>query len=650
VRFEVVVGGGSVAGSPAVSDADGVAILERWTLGTGAGRNELRATVAGATAVSFEAIATPGGAKAVVAMQGGGQTAAAGSTVPINPAVAVRDTFANPVPGVTVVFSVEQGGGGVTGARATSDSAGVAAVGGWTLGPASGEHHLIARVPGLPSITFSAIAAAGAAANAAAAAGDGQTASVGTLVSVPPAVRVADQNGNPVAEIEVTFSVAAGGGSVTGATTSTDGAGIATVGGWELGTTPGPNTLTATAAGLTESAVSFDATATAGPAASVTPAAGEGQSAAAGTQVSIDPAVRVTDAFGNPVSGASVVFAVTSGGGSVTGANRNTTSSGFATVGSWTLGATPGANSLTATVAGGSIAGNPVIFNATGTGDGPASGYDIVVRFNAGSVPTAAQQGAFDAAEDRWEEVVIGDLPDVPVDRPTGTCSSTSPINETVDDLLILVTLEAIDGPGGVLGSAGPCLIRSGSDLPLAGSMRFDTADLTGLESSGLLEEVVLHEMGHVLGVGSLWRRFGFLADPSQSGGVDPHFTGAQAIAAFNALGGSGYTGAKVPVEDTGGSGTADAHWRETIFDKEVMTGWIDAGTNPLSAVTVSSLSDHGYTTDPDSSEPLSLSFSLSIVPRSRASPSAVLLVDDVAHGPIEVVDSRGRTERILQE
>lgn len=378
--------------------------------------------------------------------------------------------------------------------------------------------------------------------------------------------------------------------------------------------------------------------------------AGNTQSAAVGTPVSTPPSVRIFGADGSPLRGITVKFEVVSGGGSVTGSPAVSDATGVASIERWTLGTVPGVNSLTATVAGGAIGGSPITFTATGTGATPTPGYDILIRYNAGSSPTTAQRQAFYAAAARWEEVVIGDLPDVPVDRPVGTCSSTSPIDETVDDLLILVTLEAIDGPGGVLGSAGPCMIRSGSHLPLAGSMRFDTADLTGLESSGLLDEVVLHEMGHVIGIGSLWSLFGHLADPSGSGGVDPHFTGPLAVAAFDAMGGTGYAGAKVPVEDTGGSGTADAHWRESIFDREVMTGWIDAGSNPLSSVTVSSLADHGYTTDPASADPLSLSFSASIVPRPGSSPSALLLVDDLEEGPIEVVGPRGRTARILRD
>src|SRR3712207_7394171 len=42
----------------------------------------------------------------------------------------------------------------------------------------------------------------------------------------------------------------------------------------------------------------------------------------------------------------------------------------------------------------------------------------------------------------------------------------------------------AIDGPGGVLGQAGPDYVRGGSYLPVHGVMEFDTADLARLERS----------------------------------------------------------------------------------------------------------------------------------------------------------------------
>jgi hypothetical protein len=68
-----------------------------------------------------------------------------------------------------------------------------------------------------------------------------------------------------------------------------------------------------------------------------------------GTDVTELPSVLVLDQSGAPVVGATVTFTVTSGGGLVTGGNTTTNPSGIATVGSWTLGTTAGANTLVAT-------------------------------------------------------------------------------------------------------------------------------------------------------------------------------------------------------------------------------------------------------------------------------------------------------------
>jgi hypothetical protein len=56
-------------------------------------------------------------------------------------------------------------------------------------------------------------------------------------------------------------------------------------------------------------------------------------------------------------------------------------------------------------------------------------------------------------------------------------------------------------------------------------------------------------------------------------------------------LGGTG----NVPVENTGGLGTRNGHWRETTFGNELMTGFLNSGKNPLSRLTIASLRDLGY-------------------------------------------------------
>lgn len=167
----------------------------------------------------------------------------------------------------------------------------------------------------------------------------------------------------------------------------------------------------------------------------------------------------------------------------------------------------------------------------------------------------------------------MGDLPDVILNVAAGTCGPLSPaVSEQIDDLVIFVSLVPIDGVGRILGAAGPCFIRISNGLSILGAMRLDTDDLDALEAQGLLGDVILHEMGHVLGFGSLWQTKSLLADPSLDGGADPHFTGPKAFLAFDGVGGTTYSGGeKVPVENTGGGGAADAHWREVTFTNELM-------------------------------------------------------------------------------
>ena len=92
------------------------------------------------------------------------------------------------------------------------------------------------------------------------------------------------------------------------------------------------------------------------------------------------PSVTVEDTNQAPLAGVTVTFAVTGGGGTVTGASQVTDASGKATVGEWVLGPNTGTNTVTASVAGSGITGNPVTFTATGTGGGPAPDT-AVVRF-----------------------------------------------------------------------------------------------------------------------------------------------------------------------------------------------------------------------------------------------------------------------------
>jgi hypothetical protein len=189
--------------------------------------------------------------------------------------------------------------------------------------------------------------------------------------------------------------------------------------------------------------------------------------------------------------------------------------------------------------------------------------------------------------------------------------------NLVYDDLVIEAHLIDIDGPEGVLGRAGPTGIRTSDGLTATGLMEFDVADAVVFAELGLWDDIVFHEMMHVLGIGTLWDFNDLLqTESTQTGGIDTKkptddvyettivYTGAAGIAAND--------GNTLYVEQDGGSGTAGGHWNEIIWDEgsnefvkdldgyenEIMTGFID-DLNYLLAFSVASLADIGYTLVP---------------------------------------------------
>ena len=111
-------------------------------------------------------------------------------------------------------------------------------------------------------------------------------------------------------------------------------------------------------------------------------AAGDNQTATAGSAVAIRPSVIVRDQDGHPMSGATVTFTVDSGGGTVAGSSPATGSDGVAAVGSWTLGGVAGRNRLKATT--GSLA--PVFFTATAIVTGGSTLADVTIPSSGGTI------------------------------------------------------------------------------------------------------------------------------------------------------------------------------------------------------------------------------------------------------------------------
>lgn len=612
-------------------------------------------SAAGAAAASVaSACSEPKPPTDITAASATTQTSVAGANVGTPPMVKVINKDGDGVGGVVVTFELTGGGGSLGATSVTTADDGTASTS-WKLGTAVGVNRLRASATGLTGspVGFIANGTAGAPASMAIDAGINQVAVISSPVTIKPAVRILDANNNPVPDVTVTFAVTGGGGSLTGAVATTSSAGIATVGGWTLGANVGVNTLTASVAGLPT--LEFTATAQ-DPPPFFSINAGDKQAVMVSTSVPTPPSVIVTKA-GAPQAGVSVTFSVLGGGGSITGATTTTNANGIATVGSWTLGSGMGLNTLQASVDGQTVAGSPVTFVASGCG-GVGSGYRITLCFTADM--TVSQKAAFTSAAARWESIITGDLSDITL-QPGNLVGGSScggrafsmAGGTVLDDLLIFATIEPIDGPSNVLGSASPCLIRNSNHLSVVGSMRFDVADVGSLSASNL-NSVILHEMGHVIGIGTTsWQALPntttpFLQNLSSSNTVnDTYFNGPTAVAAFNEAGGTAYIGNRVPVENSGGPGTINSHWRESVLKNELMTGFLDNNTNPLSAITVASLQDLGYSVNIANADPFVFSPFL-MAPGSKSA-SSIPLVNDIDTFPVQVVDARGRVVRIIR-
>ena len=257
-----------------------------------------------------------------------------------------------------------------------------------------------------------------------------------------------------------------------------------------------------------------------------------------------------------------------------------------------------------------------------------AAGDSFSIDLVVGSSITPSQAEVLQAARRRWEQVIVRGLPDAPVDTSVleSACGLTASEDRIqIDDLVIVAAAESIDGPGQVLGRAGPCIARADSGAPLVGVMIFDEADLETLESAGRLGAVFLHEMGHVLGIGTLWADASLVENPSlpDNPDADTRFVGAEAARVADALIGSGRG---VPVENGARPGSSDGHWREAVFGDELMTPALGGLTSeaPLSALTIASLEDLGfYVTDRQAADSYTVSPPVAVAGLSVAAPAS---------------------------
>src|SRR6056297_3530754 len=211
----------------------------------------------------------------------------------------------------------------------------------------------------------------------------------------------------------------------------------------------------------------------------------------------------------------------TTDGGTTDGGTTDdgTTDGGTTDGGTTDGGTTDGGTTDGGTTDGGTTDGGTTDDGTTGTD--PADGFDIDFAFSGFDGQYAGLVDAFTNAAAILEGIILADLPDM-----------TFWSGETIDDVLISASLISIDGSYGVLGRAGPTAIRSDIKLPSKGMMEFDTADATRLDTEGKWEAVIIHEMLHVLGMGTLWGD-GLLDLATGEGTSDARFTGVNGNAAY---------------------------------------------------------------------------------------------------------------------
>lgn len=347
--------------------------------------------------------------------------------------------------------------------------------------------------------------------------------------------------------------------------------------------------------------------------------------------------------FEDPDSDA-LTYEIVSGNPGIT---RTSLSGDIATVAGIAEGTAP--VTIRATDPEGLSAEQTVQMNVIAPGDPEGFDFDLVA---VGDFPEHVMHTVEQAVE-RWRRIVAQtELPtaDVLADDDL-ECFGVRPgfRMPEIEDLLVLATVTSDNNSAFM---AGPCRMRDGSHLPLVAVVKFNATSLDQLDADGRLSEVAVHLIGHVLGIGTIWDDLGLLRNPSRQGnrGADTHFTGPLATAAFDAAGGAAYTGgARVPVENGFSDTWNDSHWRTSVMQNEIMTPFacVEPGSSPLSAITIQTLADFGYSVDVSLADPYTLPVAGTASADLAADP--VGLGNDVPRGPVRVMNERGEVVRVLR-
>ncbi len=430
-------GGSFSGGATVVTDISGQA-SNTYTPGTAAGSYTVEARVPGldGSPVVFDVTADPGAPALIELVSGNSQTGVVDTALANAFVVRVRDQFNNVVPDADVDWDVTQSDGSLSGGATVATDANGESSNTLTLGTLAGtdsdlvEASLAQPVTGSP-VVFTATATHGPADSIAYVSGDGQSATVNTALASNLVVVVADEFGNAVPGYSVGFLVTAGGGSLSATPpVTTDASGQAAIG-LTVGTVAGTNnnSVNATAA-LTGSPVTFLASATADAATQIVEISGDGQTGTVAQALASPFVVEVRDQYDNPVSGYSIGFSVTAGGGSLSATPPlSTGTDGRASI-TLTLGTAAGTgnNSVSATA---SLTGSPITFTASANAGAPAEIKSVSGGGQSATVATALSSPFVVLVEDAYDNPVPSVTVNWAVTGGGGSIPATSSTNSS---------------------------------------------------------------------------------------------------------------------------------------------------------------------------------------------------------------------------
>ena len=230
-------GGGEVTPESVETGSDGTASVTR-TLGITPGQQATVATVSGlrGSPVTFTATATDGSTPTLAIKTAPSLAAQNGVPLAVQPVIQLKDGDGADLAeaGVAVTAEVNSGTGTLAGTLTRStDNSGAATFTDLALSGSAGEFTLKFTAPGYVQVTSATITLGGTAAGIVITVNPPTAALTGEVFdpAAQPVVQVNDGSGQPVSGVDVTASVASGGGTLQGATTATtDASGLARFG------------------------------------------------------------------------------------------------------------------------------------------------------------------------------------------------------------------------------------------------------------------------------------------------------------------------------------------------------------------------------------------------------------------------------------